>query len=135
MQEHEKWLAIAKYDLKVAKVLQSQKFFTASVYHCQQAYEKTLKGYLCFKKNEILKTHDLIKLMKLCAFIDVDFNKHKEAAGFVNPFSTKFRYPTEYDIPDLNDAKLAIKNTSSILRFVTKKIAEPETDQKNIFSK
>ena len=133
MQEHEKWLNIAKYDLKVAKGLQSLEFFTAVVYHCQQAAEKALKGYLVFKGREVTKTHDLIKLLDLCILLDGEFIKKGDAASFLNPLSTKFRYPSDFIIPDCEDADITIKHASSIIRFVIKKIAEPDTGQKNIF--
>ena len=133
MQEHERWCAIAKEDLAVAKALLPQEFFTPVTYHCQQSAEKVLKGYLVFKKQVVLKTHDLLKLIMLCKKFDRDFEKLDNATEQLNPFATKFRYPTEYDIPELEEAKLAIKHAESIMRFVIKKIAEPETGQTGIF--
>lgn len=64
---------------------------------------------------------------------DRDFQKKFDATDYINPFATKFRYPTEFDVPDLAEASLAIKHTTSILNFVLKKIAEPKTDQKDLF--
>lgn len=134
MQEHESWLNIAREDLAVAKVLLPQEFFTPVTYHCQQAAEKTLKGYLVFKKQDVIKTHDLLKLVILCKKFDKDFEKLDNATEQLNPFSTKFRYPTEFDIPDLADSKLAINHAESIIKFVLKKMAMPETGQKEIFN-
>ena len=48
MQEHEKWLAIAKEDLGVAKLSLSGKYFSTVAYLSQQCAEKALKGYLSF---------------------------------------------------------------------------------------
>jgi HEPN domain-containing protein len=133
MQEHEKWLQIAKEDLLAAKNLVTVELFSAAVYHCQQSAEKSLKGYLVFKKHEILKTHDLIKLTKLCTELDQRFAKLYETVEHLNPFSSKFRYPSEEDIPDLAEAQLTIKHAQSILSFVIKKIEEPETGQTSVF--
>ncbi|MFA6263321.1 MAG: HEPN domain-containing protein [Candidatus Babeliales bacterium] len=133
MQEHERWITIAKEDLAVAKALLSQEFFTPLTYHCQQAAEKALKSYLIFKKQEILKTHDLGKLIELCKKFDNSFATLDHAAAQLNPFSSKFRYPSEEEIPDLTDAKLAITHAQSIMVFVVKKIANPATGQSNIF--
>ena len=133
MQEHDKWLLIAKEDLMVAKVLLSREFFSSAVYHCQQSAEKSLKGYLAFKKQEIIKTHDLAKLLGLCLNFDEDFKKLYEAARYLNPFSIAFRYPTEFDIPDQGDARLAVKYAQSIITFVLKKVAAPGTGQADIF--
>lgn len=66
--------------------------------------------------------------------VDEDFEKIFDAASYLNPFSTKFRYPTEYDIPDFADAEYAIKQAQKIVSFVIKKIGEPKTGQTNLLS-
>lgn len=133
MHGHDEWLKIAREDLLAAKALINLEFFSTVVYHCQQSAEKALKAYLIFKKQPIIKTHDLIKLLELCMMFDQDFQKKLDAADYVNPFSSKFRYPTEFDIPDLHEAELAIKHAESIMRFVLKKISEPATGQIKIY--
>ena len=133
MQEHEGWLRIAKEDLVGAKILLKNELFSSAVYHCQQSAEKSLKAYLVFKKHPTIKTHDLLKLLELCMLFDREFQKKFDAADYINPFSTKFRYPTEYDLPGLTEVELAIKHAQSILNFVLKKVSEPETGQKDIF--
>lgn len=133
MQEHEKWLKIAQEDLLAAKGLLTLELFSSVTYHCQQAAEKSLKAYLVFKKHVAVKTHDLIKLLELCMSFDQEFKKKFDASDYVNPFSTKFRYPTEFDIPDIAEAELAIKHAQSIMAFVVKKITAPQTGQKDIF--
>lgn len=109
MQEHEKWLSIAKEDLGMAKLDLPSEYFASATYHCQQCAEKSLKGYLNFKGQTLIKTHDLVKSLEWCMKFDRDFEKLYPAIRELNPFSTKFRYPTEFDIPTLEDAKLTIK--------------------------
>jgi len=133
MQEHERWLQIVDKDLKSAKILLKSELFSTASYHCQQAAEKALKAYLVFKDQEIIKTHDLVKLAELCSQIDKTFEKLYDDAIYLNPLATKFRYPTEFDIPSFEDAKVSIKKTQKIVNFVLKKIAEPETGQKELF--
>ncbi len=133
MQEHERWLKIVEDDLKVAKALLVTEVFGTVAYHCQQAAEKSLKAYLVFKNYKVIKTHDLIMLVDLCCKLDRDFEKLYDDAEQINPFATKFRYPTEFDIPDCEDAKKIIDRTERIVNFVLEKIAEPETDQQDIF--
>lgn len=136
MLEHERWLKIVKEDLAAAKVLLKAELFSSVAYHSQQAAEKSLKAFLVFKNRPVIKTHDLLKLLELCIAIDRDFQKFCDAADYVNPFSTKFRYPDEYSIPDFEVAKLAIKNAQSIMVFVVKKIPTPGTEnQQDIFEK
>lgn len=133
MQEHERWLTIAKDDLRMAKLAFPQELFAPLTYHCQQAAEKSFKGYLVFKKQPITKTHDLGKLLEICLSFDKKFKRFDPAVFFLTPYATRFRYPSEFEIPDLNDAKLAIKYAESIMRFVLKKISEPSTGQTKIF--
>jgi len=134
MQEHEGWLNIAKSDLLAAKALLKLEFFSQVMYSCQQSAEKALKGYLAFKNQEILKTHDLTKLLKTCSTFNSNFDDLYESAKHLNPYSTRFRYPTEFDLPDLNDTELAIKYAENIFKFVSKKIAESSTGQTNLFT-
>lgn len=133
MQEHKRWLKIVDQDLKSAKGLLKIEIFSTATYHCQQAAEKALKAYLVFKNHTITKTHDLMRLIELCSKFDKTFEKLYDAAEHLNPFATKFRYPTEFDIPDFEDTKKAIQRTQKIVNFVLKKIAEPETGQKKLF--
>jgi len=130
---YEAWLKIAQEDLSAAKGLLKLELFSTVTFHCQQAAEKSLKAFLIFNKQTVLKTHDLLLLLELCMHIDKDFEKVFDAANYLNPFSTKFRYPTEYDIPDFVDAELAIKQTHKIMAFVIKKIPQSETGQANLF--
>lgn len=134
MHEHERWLHIAQEDLKVAKALLKLKFFSTVTYHCQQSAEKALKGYLVFKKHEIVKTHDLVKLVELCEKFDGQFEKIYDIVDQLNPFATKFRYPTEFDVPDYADAELAVKQAGKIMTFVVKNLVEREPWQEEIFS-
>ena len=122
MQGHEEWLKIATEDLKAAYGLISLELFSAVVYHCQQSAEKSLKAFLVFKKYPIVKSHDLMMLLELCMKFDNDFKNKLIAADYINPFSSKFRYPTEFEIPDLADAQRAAKYAEDILDFVIKKI-------------
>jgi len=108
------WLEVAQEDLKAAKGLLKLGLFSSVTFHSQQAAEKSLKAYLIFNEQQILRTHDLLLLLELCLKIDKSFEKIFSAANYLNPFSTKFRYPAEYDIPDLSDAKLAIKHAYKI---------------------
>lgn len=133
MQEHEKWLKIAADELLVAKTVLPLELFAQVAYNCQQAAEKSLKGYLAFKKHEIMKTHDLIELRKLCAKLDGNFVSLEDETEFLTPFATKFRYPSEFDILNNNEAILAIKYTENIMKLVRKRIAQPVSEQKNIF--
>jgi 8-oxo-dGTP pyrophosphatase MutT (NUDIX family)/HEPN domain-containing protein len=135
MQSHEAWLTIAREELLGAKTLLKVELFSTVTYLCQQSAEKSLKAYLSFKKSNLIKTHDLPKLVELCMVHDRTFEEIQDLAEPLNPFSTKFRYPTEEDIPELEDALLAIKQAKKIMTFVAKKISDPKAGQLDIFEK
>jgi len=134
-QEHERWLKIVDQDLKSAKGLLKLEIFSTATYHCQQAAEKVLKAYLVlvFKNYKTIKTHDLVKLIVKCSQFDREFEKLYDDAEHLNPFATKFRYPTEFDLPNFQDTKKSIQRTQKIINFVLKKIAEPDSGQKELF--
>jgi len=62
------WLEKAARDLKSAKVLKQNECGNDVVaFHCQQAIEKALKGFLLRKTGQIAEGHSLIYLCKEAA--------------------------------------------------------------------
>ena len=62
------WFEVANMDLSSAKYLQNMQPTPIEIicYHCQQSTEKYLKGFLALNGHEIIKSHDLVLLNKLC---------------------------------------------------------------------
>jgi HEPN domain-containing protein len=54
------WLRKAAGDLKAADL------HDLAAFHCQQAFEKALKGYLTWHDRPFRKTHDLVELIEQC---------------------------------------------------------------------
>jgi len=119
---HEVWLKKAETDLKSAKVLLNNKepLLDTSVYHCQQCVEKTLKGFLSFHKQNILKTHDLSTLVGLCCDIEPELELIRTKAEELNPYSTMYRYPDFQEAPTVKEVKKAVKNASIICKTIKK---------------
>jgi HEPN domain-containing protein/predicted nucleotidyltransferase len=90
------WLARASEDLEMARLATraERPLLASAVYHCQQAFEKALKGFLAWHDQPLRKTHELQELVGLCAEIDPDFERLLEPAGVVSPYAFKFRYPS-----------------------------------------
>lgn len=132
MLEHERWLEFSRSDLKDAECLFKAESFLSATYHCQQAAEKALKAYLVFKEHEIVKTHNLVMLGGLCKIFDQEFQKINKELELLNPFATKFRYPSEFDLPDEEDTRFVIIQAKSVVNFVLKKIEMPITGQMKI---
>lgn len=128
-------MLIANEDLTVAKLTIKAEIYSSAAYHCQQAAEKALKAYLAYQKQPPLKTHDLVKLTKLCAQFEKNFEQLLDAAILLSPFATKFRYPSEFDIPDNTDTKYALKMAKTIVSFVDKKLLAQETEEQSAIFK
>jgi HEPN domain-containing protein len=63
-------------------------------FHCQQAAEKYLKGYLVYKGVEnVPYTHDLDLLSDMCLDIDERFADIEEACGVLTQYGVQPRYP------------------------------------------
>ncbi|HTE86438.1 MAG TPA: HEPN domain-containing protein [Dehalococcoidia bacterium] len=58
------WLEIAERDLRGAMLIrQSPGLFDLAAFHCHQAAEKALKGYLTQHDSPFRRTHDLTELL------------------------------------------------------------------------
>jgi HEPN domain-containing protein len=114
------WLAKAHSDLAAARLLiqGTEPHFDSGVYHCQQAAEKALKGWLTSRQVEFRKTHDLTELLSQCIDIHHSFSVLEESARFLVPFASQFRYPGDLFEPPVEEATRALADASSIVEFV-----------------
>jgi hypothetical protein len=74
------WLRKARHDLRSAHRLYTDAppLLDTAAYHCQQAAEKALKGYLTQHDIPFRKTHLLVPLVAECALIDPQFDELAE---------------------------------------------------------
>ena len=113
------WMQIASEDLHSAKILNDayydkmRKPFEIICYHCAQAVEKYLKGYLAY--NDIIpqKTHNLPLLLELCIKNDNYFENIKTECGILNRYANEIRYPHRIEI-EAEDVNYAILVTERI---------------------
>lgn len=91
------WIQKAYNDLGSAKlILDSQSHYYDQVcFLAQQSIEKLLKAYLVKNKNDITKTHDLVKLTTDCSKFNSGFLNWKNAALSLTAYAVDFRYPGE----------------------------------------
>jgi len=59
-----KWFEIADKDFVSAQTLAEKELFETALFHCQQAAEKYLKGFLINEGKQFPKVHDLVYLVK-----------------------------------------------------------------------
>lgn len=119
------WLATAQEDIHWAKVSLESKFYSRVCFVAQQAAEKALKAYLFSKKVKLVRTHDLLKLLKICQKHDLSFSKLKDACNILTDYYIDTRYPDIWDITKYESEKLAeeaFELSSEIVAFVQAKI-------------
>lgn len=117
------WLTFALRDLNSAKYLLGMRPIPLEIicYHCEQAAEKALKGYLVFCDAEPPRIHVLQILCKMCADFDETFNEISKSSGNLTLYGVHPRYPFEIEITE-DDMKKAIFDAESIVRFVLNKV-------------
>lgn len=61
------WLIKAQHDLASARVLAASNppLLDTAIYHCQQAAEKVVKGYLVYCDHEFGRVHDIEVLIRI----------------------------------------------------------------------
>jgi HEPN domain-containing protein len=112
------WLNFAEADLDSAKILNDaqRKHNEIICYHCQQAVEKYLKGFLCYNGLIPPRIHVLETLCALCSDFDSVFNEIAKDCAYLSSFAVHSRYPFEMTTSDLNTEK-ALKIGEKISNF------------------
>lgn len=91
------WLGKADVDLSAASVLLSAgNLYEVVAFHAQQAAEKALKSYLVWHQVEFPKTHDISRLLALCASVETGLAESLADAAELTPYGVEYRYPGEY---------------------------------------
>jgi HEPN domain-containing protein len=118
------WLLKAKRDLLSADELAcaDTPLLDTAAYHCQQAAEKAIKGFLLYHDVRFEKTHDIEVLISQASEIDASFLVCIEAARILTPLAVEFRYPGEYVEPEIDEYREAYEASQTILRFVQQKL-------------
>ncbi len=121
----EKWIAKALEDMKIIEHELAQpenEVVTAGVcFHSQQAVEKFLKVYLISKRVDFGRTHDLRFLLNLCIEQDKEFEVLN--IGNLTFYAVEGRYPDEFYVPSIEEAKKCAKISSNVKNFVLRKLS------------
>lgn len=117
------WLDFANRDISSARYLLGMNPVPLEIicYHCEQAAEKALKGYLIHQDFEPLRTHDLRLLCKMCADIDKTFDTISQSCVKLTPYGVQPRYPFEIEILD-SDMQKAVVDADYVMNFVLQKL-------------
>lgn len=125
------WFQKADNDLKTAKdeLITSQPATDTVCFHAQQCAEKYLKAYLVHNNREIRKTHNLALILKDCIEADNSFlHLREEQIEILTPYATTYRYPDDFYIPPLEEAKEAVRKAELVTQFVIEKTGPSVSD-------
>lgn len=118
------WFQKANDDLAVAEYL-----LTASgprlgvvVFHCQQAAEKALKGFLMWHDEPFRKTHHLTDLGEQCVAIDPMLTPTVSQASTLTDYVWKFRYPGSPDAPSEIEARQALELARTVYEAILQRL-------------
>lgn len=98
-----KWLDKALCDLQAARILLTWGGdFSNVAFHCQQAIEKALKGYLLFRTGRHYDGHNLTYLCRQAVQCDDKFTEWLDESAALNNLYIETRYPTDLP-PELTE--------------------------------
>ncbi len=122
--EVDAWLAKAQRDLDSARRLLAgdPPYRDTAAYHCQQAAEKALKGFLTAVAMPFPKTHDLTILVGILEANVQDAVHWREAAIILTPYGTLFRYPDACIEPSDDDAREALTLAAALVQEVAQRV-------------
>ena len=118
------WIDKADNDLgfAAASFKDFDEFYSQMCLLCHDAVEKYLKGYLIGKKRQLIRTHDLMALLKECESIDKEFSSFADNCRKLNLYYTPIKYPSHFPPLAKEDAKISIKTAEKIKKFIKEKI-------------
>jgi len=116
----------AQHDLAtVGKLAQNpDPLLDTAIYHCQQAAEKAVKGFLAYHDQTVVKTHDVRFLVNQSLAFEPGFEEWLEAAECVTPYATAYRYPDEVLEPEEREFKTARDAAAGLVAFVLRVLPE-----------
>ena len=119
-----RWLALAARDLKVAALVLAAEP-SASVFHSQQAAEKSAKALLTFHNVHFRKIHELEELGKQCTALEPSLSALLTEAENLTDYATVFRYLDAPREPDEAEASGALAIARRVYDAIQGLVAEP----------
>jgi len=118
----QRWFQKAENDLlNVHNNLQAEQYASDTVcFHCQQAAEKYLKGFLTWHQVSFVKTHDLLALLnQIKQITDAEIETLSSHLLLLDRYSVSVRYPQEYEEdPDEQEVQEAVAAAYAVRAWV-----------------
>jgi HEPN domain-containing protein len=90
-----------------------------ALYHCQQAAEKALKGFLAWHDQPFPKTHDLGKLGKQAVELDQTLEPLIDEVVEYTKYAWMFRYPGDVEEPSVVEAVTVLHRVRGFVEAMT----------------
>ena len=114
------WLELAALDVEAAvRLAEDSDFERVVVYHCQQAAEKAIKGFLTWHGVRFGRTHDLEILGSLARPLAPVLEPALDRAVELTPYAWLYRYPPDSPAPLETEAKEAIEVARELLEVIS----------------
>ena len=93
-------------------------------FHAQQAAEKYLKGYLVWRDETPLRTHDLVALLAACADADPSLASLEEDCRALTYHAVGSRYPEETFSPGEGDARRMVAASDRVCEAIGRRLPQ-----------
>ena len=123
--EVQAWLAKVTADLRAAEhdLAADPPLLEDSLFHSQQAAEKTLKAFLASRNTSFRKTHDLNELGLQCVQIEPSLELLCRNVARLTAYAWIFRYPGQPGEPTLDEARSAVSLVRELLHNIEDRLA------------
>lgn len=120
------WLTKAQHDLTSAHVLAASAppLLDTAIYHCQQAAEKAVKGYLVFCDQEFERVHDIEVLIRSAMPYAGEFAEWIDVGIQLTPYARIYRYPEYATEPSAEQFNQAMSAAEGLYQFVLSLLPE-----------
>ncbi len=118
------WMVKATHDLRAAETLAaaSPPLNDEAVFHCQQAAEKSIKGFLAWHGQAFRKTHNLEETGEQCLAIDPSLREAIDRAVPLSEYAWKFRYPGVPLEPDSTETAEALAAAREVVAAIASRL-------------
>jgi HEPN domain-containing protein len=123
------WFTKADHDLKAAEsLLKAEEPLNDVIsFHCQQAVEKCLKGYMVYLDLKFTKTHEIGELISIIEEKDPEITPLTERADTLTDYAVEIRYPENFLIPSYEEVREAIGIAREVQAYVKSRTRETNT--------
>ena len=116
LAEARAWFQKAAIDLRGAEIdlAASPPLLEDALFHCQQATEKAMKGFLSAHDQPFRKTHDLDELGRACESLDPSLAPLLTPARDLTVFAWEYRYPGPAEVPSADETQQALATARAV---------------------